>query len=72
MPSDGVGMKMKSEELSEAFEVPREFASAMDRLGSQQVKRSLELMGQCVQVRYPSLLAVPACHRTRVERERVQ
>lgn len=41
---------MEMSELREAFEVPRELANAMERLDSQQVKRSVELMGQCVQV----------------------
>lgn len=34
-----------------AFEVPSEFASAIERLDGPQMKRSVELMGQCVQVR---------------------
>lgn len=38
------------EGLTDAFEVPRELASAMERADSEQLKRSLELMGQCVQV----------------------
>lgn len=33
-----------------AFEVPTEFASAIERLDGPQMKRSVELMGQCVQV----------------------
>lgn len=33
-----------------AFEVPTEFASAIERLDGPQLKRSVELMGQCVQV----------------------
>ena len=37
-------------ELNEAFEVPKEFANAIERLDSEQVKRIVELMGQCVQV----------------------
>lgn len=41
---------MEMDDLREAFEVPRELASAMEQLDSQQMKRSVELMGQCVQV----------------------
>lgn len=38
------------EGLAKAFEVPRELASAMERVDSEQLRRSVELMGQCVQV----------------------
>lgn len=31
--------------------MPVEFANAIERLGAPQVKRTVELMGQCVQVR---------------------
>lgn len=41
---------MEMSDLREAFEVPRELASAMERLESKQMRRSVELMGQCVQV----------------------
>lgn len=41
---------METEQLKDAFEVPREFASAIERLDGAQMKRSVELMGQCVQV----------------------
>ncbi|CAB1119667.1 unnamed protein product [Ectocarpus sp. CCAP 1310/34] len=47
---DGVNMAAP-DQLKEAFGVPRDLASAIDRLeGPQSMKRSVELMGQCVQV----------------------
>lgn len=36
--------------MNETFEVPHEFATAIEKLDDEQVKRSVELMGQCVQV----------------------
>lgn len=51
----GGGLKLEPEpeagQLSEAFQMPVEFASAIERLDAPQVKRTIELMGQCVQVR---------------------
>lgn len=35
-----------------AFDVPKEFASAIERLDGSQMKRTVELMGQCVQVHH--------------------
>lgn len=52
LSGNGDAVKMEADEVREAFEVPREFASAIEQLDSQQVKRSVELMGQCVQVRH--------------------
>ncbi|CAM9906568.1 unnamed protein product, partial [Scytosiphon promiscuus] len=49
MSENGDGVMMETEELKEAFEVPQEFASAIERLDGAQMKRSVELMGQCVQ-----------------------
>ncbi|CBN74057.1 hypothetical protein Esi_0012_0109 [Ectocarpus siliculosus] len=47
---DGVHMAAP-DQIKEAFGVPRDLASAIDRLdGPQSMKRSVELMGQCVQV----------------------
>ncbi|CAN0312275.1 unnamed protein product [Ectocarpus sp. 12 AP-2014] len=47
---DGVNMAAP-DQIKEAFGVPRDLASAIDRLeGPQSMKRSVELMGQCVQV----------------------
>ncbi|CAM9284203.1 unnamed protein product [Ectocarpus sp. 4 AP-2014] len=47
---DGVNMAAP-DQIKEAFSVPRDLASAIDRLeGPQSMKRSVELMGQCVQV----------------------
>lgn len=48
---DGEGARTNLGELSDAFRVSKEFASTMERLDSQKVKRVVELMGQCVQVR---------------------
>lgn len=44
------GEALDMEGLTKAFEVPRELASAMERVDSDQMRRSVELMGQCVQV----------------------
>lgn len=46
----------ETEAMNETFEVPREFASAIEKLDGQQVKRSVELMGQCVQVQASSFV----------------
>lgn len=46
-------MKMegiKGFELEVPVPLPEEFSTAMKSLDSQQLKRSVELMGQCVQV----------------------
>lgn len=48
------------EGLTKAFEVPRELASAMERVDSEQMRRSVELMGQCVQV--SAILEVASIH----------
>lgn len=40
--------------MNETFEVPPEFSRAIEKLDGQQVKRSVELMGQCVQVQASS------------------
>lgn len=44
------GEGLESEGLTDAFKVPKELASAMERLDSEQMRRIVELMGQCVQV----------------------
>lgn len=48
---DGIKLEPEVGRLSEAFQMPVEFASAIQRLDAPQVKRVVELMGQCVQVR---------------------
>lgn len=44
-------MECEAEQLSEAFEMPLEFTNAIESLDAPQLKRTVELMGQCVQVR---------------------
>ncbi|CAN0040212.1 unnamed protein product [Laminaria digitata] len=51
---DGIKLECEAGQLSEAFEMPVlpvEFASAIECLDAPHVKRAVELMGQCVQVR---------------------
>lgn len=57
---DGRRLECEAGQLSEAFEMPFEmpveFVNAMERLDAPQVKRGVELMGQCVQVRHVECL----------------
>lgn len=48
---DGMELECGTGQLSEVFQMPVEFANAIERLDAPQVKRTIELMGQCVQVR---------------------